>query len=522
MEHELNLGSDTVFIASTLFFTHLRSLADRKESLDSAWYLHTGKLIGKRYFCVPICINDHYSMAFITDIWGTTQFFHYDSMGNYHNSDDLLALVAEYIRALRFTIPYPDPPAAVDLSGGNFYKLKGPIQPNSYDCGIYALKFIQTILNEIKSESADRYLSHSFNASVWTQIDVNSYRDEMFNAGSMIFQEHVVHLNMQDTQNHVKRVEESRNSTKHKSIPDGDSESNGKKKISLESFLLGLFGSYDEYLRLVPHQQDQDYVQQCYTQNLHLQDTFSSRKRNINCGYYRGDFWILSRFHFHLANNWAPTPHGISCWDRLPYNYNRYPKTYGHISFAALEGPNKKLLISSSPLFSEQDEHRYILWIPHLTTCWKPIKEWTLFDTQTERFIVVKGRLHKIIYNLYISVHILYYILHLDSFISDYTIDSEYKYTGKDSQFNDEEFLMIRYMNYIGETGRRYDIARHVKRTSKYFSPSEQIAFDSNTDEEDNQLKENEVDVTDILLEGYRQPDQLLSYLKTSVPGIIH
>ena len=50
---------------------------------------------------------------------------------------------------------------------------------------------------------------------------------------------------------------------------------------------------------------------------------------------------------------------------------------------------------------------------------------------------------------------ILYYLLHLDSFISDYTIDSEYKYTGEDSQFNDEEFLMIRYMNYIGETGRR-------------------------------------------------------------------
>ena len=157
-----------------------------------------------------------------------------------------------------------------------------------------------------------------------------------------------------------------------------------------------------------------------------------------------------------------------------------------------------------------------------MTTCWKPIKEWTLFDTQTERFIVVKGRLHKIIYNLYISIDILYYLLHLDSFISDYTIDSEYKYTGKDSQFNDEEFLMIRYMNYIGETGRRYDIARHVKRTSKYFSPSDRIAFDSNTDEEDNQLKENEVDITDILLEGYRQPDQLLSYLKTSVPGIIH
>jgi hypothetical protein len=76
-------------------------------------------------------------------------------------------------------------------------------------------------------------------------------------------------------------------------------------------------------------------------------------------------------------------------------------------------------------------------------------------------------------------------------------------------------------MNYISETGRRYDIARHVKRTSKYFSPSGKIVFDNTSDEEDHQLKENEVDATDILLEGNRQPDQLISYLKTSEQGIV-
>jgi replicative DNA helicase len=63
-------------------------------------------------------------------------------------------------------------------------------------------------------------------------------------------------------------------------------------------------------------------------------------------------------------------------------------------------------------------------------------------------------------------------------------------------------------MNYISETGRRYDIARHVKRTSKYFSPSE-IVFDNTSDEEDNKLKENEGDATDILLEGNRQLAEL-------------
>ena len=67
------------------------------------------------------------------------------------------------------------------------------------------------------------------------------------------------------------------------------------------------------------------------------------------------------QFYFKIESNWAPSHHGISCWDRLPFNYNRYPKTYGHISFAALEGPNRKIMISSSPLYSEQDEHKSCL-----------------------------------------------------------------------------------------------------------------------------------------------------------------
>ena len=101
------------------------------------------------------------------------------------------------------------------------------------------------------------------------------------------------------------------------------------------------------------------------------------------------NFVILSRYHFLPALSWAPN--NVNCWDRIPVSYDRYPKTYGHINFAALEGPNKKTFFSSSPLGSDNDGYRYILWICHLTTCWKPIKEWTLFDTHTERFNVVKG-----------------------------------------------------------------------------------------------------------------------------------
>ena len=149
MEQELSLGSEDVFVASSLFLTHLKSMADRGESLESAWYLSSGKLIGKRYFGVPICMENHYSMVIIADIWGATRFFHYDSLVNYHNSDDLFPLVAEYIRVLRLSnVNLNQETPDLDKSTVNFYKLKGPIQPNSFDCGIYALKFIRTILTE--------------------------------------------------------------------------------------------------------------------------------------------------------------------------------------------------------------------------------------------------------------------------------------------------------------------------------------------------------------------------------------
>ena len=131
MQQELSLGSEDVFVASSLFMTHLKSIADRGESLESAWYLSSGKLTGKRYFGVPICLENHYSMVFIADIWGATRFFHYDSTVNYHNSDDLFPIVAEYIRVLRLSNPNLEK-SDLDMSTFNFYKLKGPIQPNSH------------------------------------------------------------------------------------------------------------------------------------------------------------------------------------------------------------------------------------------------------------------------------------------------------------------------------------------------------------------------------------------------------
>ena len=75
-------------------------------------------------------------------------------------------------------------------------------------------------------------------------------------------------------------------------------------------------------------------------------------------------------------------------------------------------------------------------------------------------------------------------------------------------------------MNHISEAGKLYKKERHMKRTSKYFSPIDPIVYESLSVKEENELKDDELDSTDILLEGYRQPEILHAFLSTSTkPG---
>jgi hypothetical protein len=89
----------------------------------------------------------------------------------------------------------------------------------------------------------------------------------------------------------------------------------------------------------------------------------------------------------------------------------------------------------------------------------------------------------------------------------------EYQYKGDDAKFNESKFVEQLYMNSIDESGRRYDVARHVKRTSKYFSPKEE--FLTSAAELEDIIQGDEADSSDILLEGSRQPERLHYYLST-------
>lgn len=370
-----------VFITSCLFYSHLKLLAINGD-YSSAWY--TRKLDAIDSIVIPIVADDHFSTIVVRNIWQKEPvFYHYDSLSNYHSTQDIVELIINYVRELRRSKDGDDEynNASLSFDPSRVIKLKGPIQRNKFDCGVFMLKFIQKVL-----ESTVYSCLESFNSTAWSCQDVRDYRIAMYDVVIRLYDENVGNQNMIATQNVVRDIEESRYSTKHKELKVCKDAS---KKVSIDTYILETFGTMDNYIRLVPNVNDQDYIRLIYNQNQFLLETFNAKRRTINCGVYRGEFVILSRYHFLPALSWAPN--NVNCWDRIPVSYDRYPKTYGHINFAALEGPNKKTFFSSSPLGSDNDGYRYILWICHLTTCWKPIKEWTLFDTHTERFNVVKG-----------------------------------------------------------------------------------------------------------------------------------
>lgn len=380
---------DNVFIPSALMHSHLRTLK-LSNDFSSAWYIKSNKLDGINDLLIPIVWNDHFSALVIRNIRSSTpEFYHYDSLVNYHNTEEIVELFSEYLQALQQAQRVADrsDEDPFKITRRIIIKLKGPVQGNSYDCGIYMLKFFQQILDS--DDNIETFLE-SFNNTAWSHDDILNYRKAMYDIAIRLYDEFESSQNMIATQNIVRSIEENRYTTKHKEMKADQQVPN--KKASIDSYILEKFGTMQSYIRLVPNPNDQEYIRLSYSQNQSLSDTFSTKRKTINCGYQRGEFVILSRYYFNMALSWAPT--NTSCWDLIPFSYDRFPKTYGHVNFAALEGPNRQVYFASSPLYSNSDGYRYILWICHLTTCSKPIKEWTLFDTQTERFNVVKGNNH--------------------------------------------------------------------------------------------------------------------------------
>ena len=100
----------------------------------------------------------------------------------------------------------------------------------------------------------------------------------------------------------------------------------------------------------------------------------------------------------------------------------------------------------------------------------------------------------------------------VDAFMSDFVSDPNRIY--ENPLFNNDTFLMGEYMNFIDESGRRYDPKQHVKRTSQYFTPGLVKLCDVNKTDI---LPDDSSDHQDMLLEDMRDIESLNTFMKTSI-----
>lgn len=127
--------------------------------------------------------------------------------------------------------------------------------------------------------------------------------------------------------------------------------------------------------------------------------------------------------------------------------------------------------------------NRYILWVPLLTMCNKPRKDFIVFDTVRMEFQLVQ-----------------------DEFMVDMTCHPNHMY--ENPQLNDFDFVNNQYKQYLLMTGMHYQWDRMIKRVTQYFAPNP-----TTVKEEIGPsfiIKSTDVmDDDDVLVEGYREPENL-------------
>ena len=381
------------FVCSSLFDSHLNSLfrySSDSGQVSTTWYeefIHEHHMI-----LVPNHDSGHFSCTSIWNPWTKPVIYHYDPIHGYHGRDRIQQTYEAYLKSAIHrpflsgeVIPEPE-----------FVQLRGPQQPNSYDCGLYALSFIKYSLSlDITLQSENPY--EHFNEDTWSHDDVAHMREFYYECMVDLEQRytaiHYLHgdTNLRSDDDDADKIKSS--STRQvEATRDLDCDSVCNQDILFEEFLLRKFGSMQSYLTKIPAEKDQQLLRKTFDQKLDLLTFWKSKKTGINCGYIgdnKEDMYIFKKFVFQSSLLWAPS--NSHAYDECPYDPNRYPSLYGYQSFAAVESSNK-LYISGYPLHSEEHGHRLMLWVSNSTLCWNPRREYILYDTDTCSFTFVQGK----------------------------------------------------------------------------------------------------------------------------------
>jgi Ulp1 family protease len=148
------------FVASVLFFTHLNSVLmacgiDIRQ-FSTTWY--AGFIHDHPMILAMNHGNNHFSGTAIWNPWGVEPIvYHYDPLPGYHTRSYIFPPYKAYLcsavhqpfLAQQEVIPKP-----------KFVQLRGPIQPNSWDCALYTLYFVEYSLSLPASAQTENPYEH--------------------------------------------------------------------------------------------------------------------------------------------------------------------------------------------------------------------------------------------------------------------------------------------------------------------------------------------------------------------------
>jgi hypothetical protein len=509
------------FVCSSLFYSHIRSMFRFSEGdpevFVTSWYetvIHDHNMI-----LSVVHGRTHFSGVSILDPWYQPVICHYDPMVHYHSEVEVMETFSAYLKSNSHKAFLSDE----IIPEPKFVKLKGPVQKNSFDCGLFVLEFIQRSVSFAASSSHSDDPYANFNEHSWTQEDIDYKRAYYFDLMTELSRQYTNLENLTDdsssSDDQSALMVVSNQQPPPPALLSASDEEKYEKDRVFEDFLVSKFGSIPAYISRVPSVKDQDLLRSTFDEKRDLLANWSTKRSGINCGYIgsnKEQLYIFEKFIYEPCLNWAPT--NSHAYDACPHDRNRAPDLYGYQSHLAIEVLGK-LYICGWSLFSEDLGHRYILWTFNWTLCWDPRKDWILYDTHTETFTIVQGNIFRTLVNT-LFCHILYYyhyyyVMLLDEFVRSMETDLDHRYDGLD--LHEPNVLVQKYMNWICMKGLKYDPTRHIKRTSMHYFPGK-VDY-SKVDPGDLIPDGESRDWLSILINGQRNPEDLKEYYATKISG---
>ena len=401
------------FVASVLFFTHLKSTlmscGGDSSQFSTTWYagfIHDHPMI--------LAINHgsaHFTGTAIWNPWGVEPIvYHYDPLPGYHSRSYIFPPYKAYLCSAAHR-PFLAQQQQKVVPKPKFVQLRGPIQPNSWDCALYALYFVQYSLSLPASAQTENPYEH-FNETTWVHEDIVNMRQKYYDIMLRLKGDYEAFRDEQIRQYNesgdrddssgsaTPLVLEPQQQPQPEQYVDGveDLANNAgmdqkyREDLLYEAFLIQKFGSMESYLQKIPCARDQKKLRNTFDGKLDLLTFWESKKSGINCGYVgenKMDLHIYTKFVFESSLLWAPpNSHG---YDICPFDPNRYPSLYGYQSFAVME-VNGKHYLCGYALYCPEYGHKYMLWVNNLTCCWNPRREYIIYNTEKEAFTFVQGK----------------------------------------------------------------------------------------------------------------------------------